>query len=129
MHPDTKAKLSALALEKAQRSRTGRPVMTNDRYFTPLRNPARHSDEKVPNLQFSSGLCLILPYFPQPSKFSSINNGYRSVKPDLSRAVESGRERPRGVDDPKKHHVASFGDVMPLNSSPKSATSRPTAHS
>ena len=92
MHPDTNAELSALALEKAQRRRTGRPVMTNDRYLPPLRNPARHSDEKVPKLQFSSGLCLILPYFPQPLKFSSINNGYRDVKPDLSRAGVSARE-------------------------------------
>ena len=62
MNPDTKAELSALALEKAQRSRTGRPVMTNDRYLTPLRNPTRHSDETVPKLQFSFGLCMILPY-------------------------------------------------------------------
>ena len=92
MNPDTKAELSALALEKAQSSCTGRPVMTNDRYLTPLRNPTRHSDEKVPKLQFSTGLCLILQYFPQPLKFSSINNGFRAVKPDFSRAVVSGRE-------------------------------------
>ena len=92
MSPDTKAELSALALEKAQRSRTGRPVMTNDRYLPPLRKPTRHSDEKVPKLQFASGLCSLLPYFPQPLKLSSINNGYRGVKPDLSRAPVSGRE-------------------------------------
>ena len=87
MNPNTKAELSALALEKAQRSRTGRPVMTNDRYLPPLRNPTRHSDEKVPKLQFSSGLC----------RFCHISRSPRNLAP-LTMVIGASspiyRERP-----------------------------------